>query len=207
MMFVILSPWRPPQRRRIKRICFVKADSSTRKSGLRMTAFLHLLFLSVAWQNVAVLAGETVQAVFDERQWKLGLENFNPEKKAVIKEYVPDGQTVEAWNELITLQFFEGLQNKVSVAHFLEEVQGGLRIACPSVQWSTVSEAEKEAVYRWSIQGCSGQLDQTEITRVVAGQEGMHIWHYAAKDPKLPLGKQKEWIDRLNEFRLKTKEN
>lgn len=152
-------------------------------------------------------AEETVKAVFDEKQWKLGFENYNPEKKAMIKEFVPEGESVEAWSELITLQFFEGLQNKITVAQFLQKVQGGLQKACPDVKWSTVSEEEKEAVYRWSIQGCSGQPDQTEITKVVAGQEGMHIWHYAAKDSKLDLKKQKEWIDRLNGFRLKTKEN
>lgn len=167
-------------------------------------SFSAVCFLAVlAAAQFPVFAGETVQAVFDERQWTLGFENYNAEKKAVIKGYVPEGETAAAWNELITLQFFEGLQNKVTVAQFLEKVQGGLEAACPGVNWSTVSEQEKEAVYRWSIQGCSGQPDQTEITRVVAGQEGMHIWHYAAKDPKLNLKKQKEWIDRLNQFAVK----
>lgn len=168
---------------------------------------IFFLWAVLAAAGSSAWAAETVQAVFDERQWTLGFENYNPEKKAVIKGYIPEGESASAWNELITLQFFEGLQNKITVAQFLEKVQGGLETACPGVNWSTVSEQDKEAVYRWSIQGCSGQPDQTEITRVVAGQDGMHIWHYAAKDPKLSLGKQKEWIDRLNQFRLKTKEN
>ena len=172
--------------------------------GLRMTLIVFVLFLAVGMAPVSAAAQETVQASFDDRQWKLGYENYNPDKKAVIKEFVPEGETIEAWNELITLQFFEDLQNKITVAQFLQKVQDGIQKACPEVKWSTVSEQEKEAVYRWSIQGCPGQPDQTEITRVFAGQEGMHIWHYSAKDSKLDLKKQKEWIDRLGTFQLKS---
>ncbi len=149
------------------------------------------------------LAQETVEAVFDGRPWKLGSQDYNQEKKAALKTFVPEGSSAEAWIELITLQFFEGLQEKVTIGQFLEKVQAGMRAACPEVVWSTVSEEKNEAVYTWSIKGCQGQPDQTEITRVLAGGEGMHIWHYAVKDPALALEKKKEWIDRLNQFRLK----
>ncbi len=151
----------------------------------------------------ALSAQETVEAAFDGRTWKLGSQNYNQEKKATMKMFVPEDQTVESWYELMTLQFFEGLQEKLTIDQFLQKMQGGLKAACPSLKWNTISQEQGEAVYMWSIKGCQSQPDQTEITRVVAGREGMHIWHYAAKDPDLELGKQKEWVDRLNQFRLK----
>lgn len=148
-------------------------------------------------------AQETVEAAFDSRTWKLGSQDYNQEKKATMKMFVPEDETIESWQELITLQFFEGLQQRLTIDQFLQKMQGGLKAACPSLKWNTVSQEQDDAVYMWNIKGCQSQPDQTEITRVVAGREGMHIWHYAAKDPDLALEKQREWIDRLNQFRLK----
>ncbi len=159
-----------------------------------------LLFLTFAGTGYAQ---ETVEAVFDERQWTPAFENYNPEKKAVIKEYVPEGETKDSWREMVTLQFFEGLQKKVTIEQFLQKVQGGLQKVCPGVGWTTVSSSETEAVYEWNLKGCAGQPDQTEIARVMAGEEGVHVWHYAAKDPDLSIDKKKEWIDRLNLYRIK----
>lgn len=158
----------------------------------------------VLFSGPAARAQETVQAAFDDREWKLGFENYNQEKKAMIKEFVPEGQTVDTWDELVTLQFFEGLQNKITVAQFLQKMQAGIQNACPGVNWRILSSKDNEAVYQWSIRGCKGQPDQTEIARVFAGHEGMHVWHYAVKDPDLAPQKKKEWIDRLNQFRLKS---
>ncbi len=168
----------------------------------RNLIFAFLFFVSLA---PFARAQEIVEAVFDERSWQLGSENYNQEKKAMVKVYAPEGQTMENWSELVTLQLFEGLQTRVTIDQFLQKMQGALKAVCPSMKWMTVSNSENEAVYSWSVEGCSGQPDQTEITRVVAGQEGMHVWHYAVRDSQLAADKKQEWIDRLNQYRLKNK--
>lgn len=168
------------------------------------SAFKAAAFLMVSVVMVSPLfAQETVEAIFDARKWKLGSENYNSEKKAMTKEFVLEDQSAENWTELITLQFIEGLQDRVRVSEILDKVQTGMKTACPSVKWITLSQERDNALYTWSIKGCPGQPDQTEIARVLAGQEGMHVWHYASKNPDIDTEKKKEWIDRLALYRLK----
>jgi len=63
--------------------------------------------------------------------WKLGHEQHN--SRALIREYLPAGQTVHHWREMITLQVFRhmALQPRASPKEFLARMATLTRSSCP----------------------------------------------------------------------------
>lgn len=145
-----------------------------------------------------VSAKETPHLSTDQRDWKIILNNVNPEKKAILQHYAPDGQTTDNWKELLTVQFYPGMQKNMDLDNFLKTIQSRLLTACPNLKWYVHSFSGQSASYEWSVDSCKGQPDQTEVARLYLGKEGLHIWHYSNKDAHLPEAKKQEWLDRLN---------
>ena len=66
--------------------------------------------------NPLIRTYETQKIIFDDRVWQAAWGKKTDEINAV--EYVPAGDDIDKWNELITSQFFPGLQDKVTVSEF-----------------------------------------------------------------------------------------
>ncbi|MBV9576499.1 MAG: hypothetical protein JO149_07735, partial [Gammaproteobacteria bacterium] len=63
---------------------------------------------------------ERQKIVFDERPWSLAWGKVTP---AIITiEYVPAGEKIEQWHELITTQFIPNIQDKITLKYYLHSV-------------------------------------------------------------------------------------
>ena len=144
---------------------------------------------------------EHADPVFDERSWKLGWSQN--QDGAVYEEYVLEGESVEAWSELVTIQFFPGLQKNTSPDVYEASVKASLTSTCPSIQWESIYQTKDDRMWKWSIKGCPGQEDQSEIARLKQTSKGFHLWHYAIKQAPLQPDKEKTWVKKLKAIVVK----
>ena len=159
---------------------------------------LSLLLCLIAFQAYAL---EKVAVHFDSRKWKLGW-SAPPSASMLMQEFVLDGETVENWTELVTVQFFPGMQKIVSQEVFIAGQKLQLLKLCPSLVWNNIRVSDRDSMYEWSVKGCSGIKDQSEIARVARTDEGIHVWHYAVKKEEIPIATREEWIKNLDAFTI-----
>src|SRR5215813_5028757 len=150
--------------------------------------------------SLTAYATERAQPEFDHRHWKLGWSRNNGE--AIFEEYVLEGETVENWSELITSQFYPGLQKVTNPDLFEGGKRAYLSLVCPEIVWKSLYQTPGERMWEWSIQGCQGQQDQSEIARLVRTQQGFHILHYAIKKVPLYDNIRQLWINKLKAFKI-----
>lgn len=154
-----------------------------------------VLFVGLTLFLFNAYAAEKAAPVFDDRSWKLGWSQNKG--GAVYEEYVLDGETVENWSELVTIQFFPGLNKQTNPDIFEAGQKTNLSSVCPSIIWEPLYQSDNERIWKWSISGCSGQQDQSEIARLIKTDGGFHVWHYAIKKSSIPLEKEKVWLEKL----------
>lgn len=163
-----------------------------------------LLFILLIISFPIAFADEEAKPVFDDRKWVLGWskpkETEGPE---IFDEYVLEGETVDNWSELVTVQFFAGLNKKITLELFEYGTKLGITTLCPKATWQTISQKQKERMWQFTIKDCSPQSDQLELARLVDTDEGYYLFHYAIKKVSLPEDKYKTWVNNLLAIKIK----
>src|SRR5699024_12035600 len=68
------------------------------------------------WETLDQLESE-----FEDQEWYVNYEG-EEEEGIFIREYLPEGETPEDWNEVITVHFMEGLQEQ-SLDDFVDQIE------------------------------------------------------------------------------------
>ena len=163
--------------------------------GIIVLGALLLLFSSS--NNVYA---EKVQLHFDDRQWEVGYNAKNNEQGII--EYVLKGESVSAWSELVTAQIMFGLQTKVSAREYMEDMEKNIKKMCPNAKWDVIVDGANDILFEWQVADIPNYADQYEITRIINGNEGIHIIHYATKKPPISSERRSEWIKLLKSATL-----
>lgn len=152
---------------------------------------------------------EGATPVFDNRNWKLGWSAAEEAKKhqkpyeQVFDEYVLEGETVNNWSELVTIQFFPITNAQVTLKAFETANKDEMMKTCPNANWRTLYSQKTEVMWEWDIKGCAKAEDQSEIARVVKTKAGIHVFHYAIKKSPMPQEVKKTWEANLKAFNIK----
>ncbi len=172
---------------------------SKTRALLRISALTLSLVAASAGPSPAF---ERPEIHFDDRIWKVGYEVAR--ENQIMVEFILENETIDHWTELVTTQFFKNLQQKTSLENYLASTKKSIQERCASLQWNVVRSTKSDVIYEWSVSGCAGVADQSEIARVIKGAEGIHVLHYAIRAPALPSKKRKEWLALLTQARLLT---
>ena len=159
---------------------------------------LKKIVVLVLFFNLAFAAA--VKPVFDQRQWKLGFAKQT--KTDSIQEYILKADKIENWSELVTIQFFPGLQKRMDLATFANTTRKSITHICPEVTWETIANTQNESIWFFAIKDCKGQQDQSEIARVVVTNDGIHVFHYAVKQLAMSASKKQEWLKNLRAIQI-----
>jgi hypothetical protein len=143
---------------------------------------------------------EEVALSFDNRQWELGYHTVTDQQE--IREFVLKGESVKKWTELVTVQAFPGLQLNVDPEDYMNGMAASLKKACPGAKVKLIRKGASDIVFEWEINSCSGQDNQYEIDRIIAGDRAMYVLHYAIKDLPISSGRRSEWIKILDQASL-----
>lgn len=142
----------------------------------------------------SALANEVNQFSFDGRAWKLDWWNQNP--KQPMLEYVLTSETVDTWTEMVTSQFFPGLQSKLSPQQFMqlmmaEMVKRGFQ---PTVK--IISQSPSSILFEWKLENQPTE-NQDELQSIIADPKGLHVIHYASR-PTMASDRRTSWIKILS---------
>lgn len=150
--------------------------------------FSHLIF------------AETLEVPLDTRSWKVGYEEHK--EGHWLRQYVLENESTENWSELVTVEYFPGLQGRLSAAEFVQGVRNLIFEQCALGDWEILREASREITYSWSVRLCPNFADQIEIARVIVTEEGIHVLHYTVKGRQMEADERKKWIGLLEKARV-----
>ncbi len=159
-----------------------------------------LWIVSLIWAAAPALALERPEIHFDDRTWTIAFQGVRGDQLGI--DFVPDGQTAQNWSEMLSTQFLIGMQDTLSVPDYVARAKQTISRQCPAVRWKAVRESPEEALYEWNVDACKGVEDQSELTRVLRGEEGLHVLRYVIKRSPLPAEKRTQWTRLLGETKL-----
>ncbi|MEL6431016.1 MAG: hypothetical protein AAFP22_03140 [Planctomycetota bacterium] len=143
-------------------------------------------------------AVETTFLPMDSEGWRVGFRRDLGRRVGTITELVPEGQTVQAWSEMVTIQLVagDGTEDAGSTASDLfaeQRTKYG-----DAVAHRVIAEDEHSVLYEWTLLAHPIHPDQHEIARLLEGNEGMHRVAYTHKYGELNDAERALWIERLS---------
>jgi hypothetical protein len=134
--------------------------------------------------------------------WKLGYSASV--REGTILELVKDGDTVEDWKELITVQNLVKPKGIRNLDEFFSGIKAGREKDCPGVTtWHVIDQSEGAMTYEWSTSSpCLGQPVQTELAKILWSKKDFWMFHYARKVNELSKDDEELWLRWLSELRL-----
>jgi hypothetical protein len=144
-------------------------------------------------------ASTPIEAIVTEQQlvgWKVGNQHDSGRGKGTIVELVPVAESIDDWRHLGTIQFFEGEHR--SPEAMMTALESRMRSRCPdTTEWRVISAEPHSIVYEWRIHSCAGQDDQSEISRILEGNDGLHRIAYTEKGDSMDPTNRAFWMAAL----------
>lgn len=139
---------------------------------------------------------EKQQLVFDDRLWQPAWGK-NSEEITTI-EYVPAGDDVENWQELVTSQFMPGLQNQITAPQYVDSIIEQLKNSGLNAKINIIESNPDQVLFEFHILSPEN-LKQDEIQLITKGTDGFYILHYAYKKSDMGDKNREKWIKILKE--------
>lgn len=147
-----------------------------------------------------VVNNEKQKIVFDERPWK-----FAWGKKAdyiTTIEYVPMGQDINEWKELVTSQYFAQVPPNVSPRSLAERIINDLKKTGfdPIITFHEVTQ--DKVVFEFRMEKPANQI-QDEIQMITKGNDGIYILHYVIREFDMGKTNRDKWLQNFSKSTLK----
>ena len=140
-----------------------------------------------------------------EPGWKLA-SSPKGAKRSSIAEYVREGDDINSWKELVTVQTWGKSSRQPSPDELFKSLQATRDKECPgSTQWNVIAKDANSILYEWQAKPCLGWTDQCEIARIIIGNRLVFALHYAAKGAQLPPETRSKWIKTFAEVTILSK--
>lgn len=143
---------------------------------------------------------EKQQIVFDERPWK-----FAWGKKAdyiTTIEYVPMGQDINDWKELVTSQFMGQVPPNISPRSLAERIINDLKKTGfePIITFHEVTQ--DKVVFEFRVGKPANQI-QDEIQMIKKGNDGVYILHYVIREFDMGKVNRDKWLQNFSKSTIK----
>jgi hypothetical protein len=145
--------------------------------------------------NSDMINSETQTIVFDQRAWQAAWGKKGSD--GITIEYVPMGDDINNWNELITSQFFPGLQKKATPKEFAAYIIESMKKSGYKPIVTIHQDTPEQCIFEFRIESPTNQ-EQDEIQKVTKGSDGLYVLHYVIKKPDMGKDNRKLWLSNLN---------
>ncbi len=147
-----------------------------------------------------ILNDETQHIVFDHRPWKAAWGKKSGDQ--IMIEYVPMGDDINHWHELVTSQFFPGLENDITPKQFSEIFLQELKKSGFNPIVTYYENTPQQVIFEFRIDQPTNQI-QDELQKITKGENGLYVLHYAIK--QLDMGKERrdKWIQNFKASTIK----
>lgn len=197
--------------------CYAESDNASLPEGLikvnkennpRCVAFVtykgDLYCSEVPLDNSSVapqvITYEKQTVHFDNRPWKVAWGKKT--EKIVTVEYIPVGDDINNWKELITTQFIPGLKD-ITPAQFGNQFLYDLDKSGVKHTVNTIEDQSDLLIFEFKVLE-PANLQQDEILKIIKGKEGIYIIHYAIKKSDMGNENRAKWIKNLKNSFIKT---
>lgn len=143
---------------------------------------------------------ETQKIIFDDRAWQAVWGK--QEASITTVEYVPNGDNIEQWHELITSQFIPNIQNQMTLREYVDSVIKNMKNSGFKPVINIIEDTPDQILFEFRI-NAPDNLKQDELQKVVKGKDGFYLLHYVIK--KADMGKKNRdiWLHNLKQSQLK----
>lgn len=128
----------------------------------------------------------------DERDWKEGHKAHD--QRQMLIEYVPPGETVQNWSELVSVQIVFDVRPDLAAEQYVALVMANHRSkqpGCQTVSHKVLGSTPTEVLYEQSLAGCAPLRDEYSIRKVIRGPRAMTEVSYARTAPLTDADKDK----------------
>ncbi|RUR13739.1 hypothetical protein [Legionella sp. km772] len=163
------------------------------------TLYCSLMTIDNKPMDPKLLAYEKQKITFDNRVWKAV---WGEHKDAITTiEYLPMGQNINHWNELITSQFIPGLE-EVSAKEFANRFLSNLKKTGVLYKSNFIDKQPKMVIFEYQVMQPKN-LQQDELQKIVKGSDGIYVLHYATKKSDMGSKNRQKWLTLLKNSTLK----
>lgn len=120
----------------------------------------------------------------DEREWTEAHKARDPRR--MIIEYVPPGQAVQSWSELITVQILFDVPLDLSAGRFVDLVMAehkSKQPLCATVAHQVLESTPTEVLFEQALVGCAPLRDEYSVRKAIRGPRTMTEVSYAKTSP------------------------
>jgi hypothetical protein len=150
--------------------------------------------------DIAIVTYEKQNIKFDSRAWKIAWGKKTPYITTV--EYVPRGDDIDNWHELVTTQFMPGLQDIVSPKAFAEKFLKAYEESGFKPEATFLKDTPDQVIFEFKITAPPSQI-QDEIQVITKGKDGLYAVHYAIKEADMGKEKRNLWLKNLADSSIK----
>jgi hypothetical protein len=181
----------------------------------RHTTFLSLALLIVSAElppsmgvSVSGAPPQTSQKEYErlgfefEPGWKVGYEAKLPHQCS-ITEFIREGDEINNWKELLTIQNFPPSWGGPSSEETLNMLKAIRERQCPGVtKWNIIGKDDKSVLYEWQAKPSLGWPDQHEIARIIYGKYNRFLLRYTVKVYQMSPEERTKWIRRFLQAKI-----
>lgn len=143
---------------------------------------------------------EHLNIIFDDRPWQYAWGKASDD--LLTLEYVPQGDNVEQWHELITSQFFPGLQEKVTPLQYAHQVLDNLKNQGFKFESTILKQSPEQVIFEFRITAPDNQ-QQDELQMVTTDDKGLYVLHYVIKKSDMGEENRNKWLRNLESAKIK----
>lgn len=145
---------------------------------------------------------ETSYVPVKQSEWTVGYaydDGFFGE--GTITELVKNGERIDSWTQLLTIQFYEGIDTEIELFYQTYRYALSKRVKestkCQYTQWHLIEKRKTSVIYEWRAKDCHREADQHEIAKLMKGNDGIHRVAYVKKNEDINFKERNKWIDVL----------
>jgi len=166
-------------------------------SRMRKVIVLIICALMAACQTSQPLK-QVVRVPLDFSQYQLAFNKDNSDGQGSLRLYVPRGQTLDNWQQMISVQSLVGFNRSLSLTmHKLQETVYD-ECGASNVKWEVLQQTNQSILFEKTIRQCPKQPDQYEMTRLIAGIKDLHLVSYSSKTLRQSKQNRIKWARTLN---------
>ncbi|KTD73685.1 hypothetical protein [Legionella tucsonensis] len=145
---------------------------------------------------------EQLKIVFDDRPWQMAWGNKSSIGTTI--EYIPAGDDINHWHELVTSQFFPGLQKKMSLKQFANTMVENIKSLGYQPIVNYLEDTENRVILEIRIEKPQNQV-QDELEMFLKDDQGIYLLHYVIKKDDMGKENREKWLQNLkNSEKIKT---
>lgn len=182
---------------------FIKITDKTNPKCVEYLIYKNELYCSQTASNKTpidpkILSYEPHNIVFDDRAWKMAWGKNT--QNAVTVEYVPQEEDIDNWQELVTSQFFPGIDLRPD--QFGDNEVNNLRQSGISFTVNTIENKPDMLIFEFKVTKPSA-MQQDEIQKIVKGKKGIYVMHYAIKNADMGEAQRRQWVEYIKKSSIK----